>query len=123
MAGELPYHNVKLLMFPDYTMETQRQRHNFDKAALRTKDISYSILFLAKLWVIDGKSESLHQPQGCQCMVGDATSIVVSVLVCLLQSLFCFIICSPHAATGKGRALACLPETALWFLLSLEHCC
>lgn len=57
MAGELPYRIVKLLMFLDYTMETQRQRRSFDtiKAALRTKGIRYSILFPAKLRVIDGE--------------------------------------------------------------------
>lgn len=40
-AGELPYCNVKLLMFTDYKMETQRQCWSFDsvKAALGFKDL------------------------------------------------------------------------------------
>lgn len=59
-AGELTYKNVKLLLFPDYTMETQQQRRSFDaiKAALRRKGIKYSILFPAKLRVVDG--ETVH---------------------------------------------------------------
>lgn len=57
-AGELPYRNVKLLLFPDYTMETQRQRRSFDavKAGLRRRGVKYSILFPAKLRVVDGES-------------------------------------------------------------------
>lgn len=57
-AGTLPYHNGKLLLFPDYTIETQRQRRSFDniKAALRVKGIKYSVLFPAKLHVVDGET-------------------------------------------------------------------
>lgn len=57
-AGDLPFQNIKLLLFPDYTMETQRQRRSFDavKAALRKKGIKYSVLFPAKLRVIDGET-------------------------------------------------------------------
>lgn len=57
-AGNLPYHNVKLMLFPDYTVETQRQRRSFDgvKAALWAKGISYSILFPAKLRVFDSET-------------------------------------------------------------------
>lgn len=57
-AGELPYRNTKLLLFPDYTIETQRQRRSFDavKADLRKKGIKYSILFPAKLRVVDGET-------------------------------------------------------------------
>lgn len=41
VAGDIQYHNVRLMMFPDYTIETQRQRRSFDavKAALRHKGI------------------------------------------------------------------------------------
>lgn len=57
-AGDIPYGNVKLLMFPDYTLETQRQRRSFSavKAKLRVKGIRYSILFPAKLRVVDGET-------------------------------------------------------------------
>ena len=57
-AGELPYRNVRLLLFPDYTMETQRLRRSFDgvKAALRRKGLKYSVLFPAKLRVVDGET-------------------------------------------------------------------
>lgn len=57
-AGKLPYRNTNLMMFPDYTVETQRQRRSFDgvKAALRAKGVAYSVLFPAKLRVIDGES-------------------------------------------------------------------
>lgn len=39
-------------------METQRQRRSFDsvKAALRTKGIKYSVMFLAKLRVVNGET-------------------------------------------------------------------
>lgn len=39
VAGDIQYHNVRLMMFPDYTLETQKQRRSFDvvKAALRRK--------------------------------------------------------------------------------------
>lgn len=55
MVGNIPYRNTQLMMFPDYTLETQRQRRSFDavKAALRFKGIRYSILFPVKLRVID----------------------------------------------------------------------
>lgn len=57
-AGVLPYRNDKLLLFPDYTMETQRQRRSFDnvKATLRVKGIKYSVMFPAKLRVVDGET-------------------------------------------------------------------
>lgn len=58
MAGDLPYRNGKLMMFPDSTIETQRQRRTYDtvKAALRHTGIRYSILFPANLRVVDGET-------------------------------------------------------------------
>lgn len=55
---ELRYENVKMMLFPDYSMETQRQRRNFDhvKAQLRTKGLKYNMLFPARLKVVDGES-------------------------------------------------------------------
>lgn len=64
-AGDIPYRNVKLMMFPDYTLETQRQRRSFDavKARFRVKGIRYSILFPAKLRVVDGKVRIFINPK------------------------------------------------------------
>lgn len=58
VAREISYQNTKLLLFPDYTMETQKQQRSFDvvKAAMRVKGIKYSILFPAKLRVVDGET-------------------------------------------------------------------
>lgn len=55
---ELRYENVKIMLFPDYSMETQRQRRTFDhvKAQLRVKGLKYNMLFPAKLKVVDGES-------------------------------------------------------------------
>lgn len=58
VAEELPYINVKLPMFTDYTIKTQRQHRSFYafKAAMRVKSIWYSIVFPAKLRVVDGET-------------------------------------------------------------------
>lgn len=52
---EISYQNNKLLLFPNYTIETQKQRSLFDafKATMRAKGIKYSILLPAKLQVVD----------------------------------------------------------------------
>lgn len=57
-VGSLAYHNAELLIFPDYAVETQKMQRSFDsvKAAMRTKGITYSILFPAKLRVVDGET-------------------------------------------------------------------
>lgn len=57
LEGELTYNNNWLLMFPDYSVETQKLRRSFDsvKAAMRIKELKYSILFPSKLRVIDGE--------------------------------------------------------------------
>lgn len=57
-AGEMKYQNVKLLFFPDYSLETQKLRRSFDqvKVELRARNIKYSILFPAKLRVQDGET-------------------------------------------------------------------
>lgn len=54
---EISYQNAKPLLFPDYTVETQKMRRSFDavKAAMRSKSIKYSILFPAKLRVVDNE--------------------------------------------------------------------
>lgn len=51
LQGELKFENAKLQIFPDYPVETQRQRKSFDQvcAVLREKGVKYSMLFLAKL--------------------------------------------------------------------------
>lgn len=55
---EISYQNTKLLLFPDYTAETEKQRRLFYavKAAMRDKGIKYSILFPVKLRVVDGET-------------------------------------------------------------------
>lgn len=54
--GDLLYNNTKFLIFPDYSVETQRQRKSFDnvRAKLRAKGLKYSTLFPTKLRVEDG---------------------------------------------------------------------
>lgn len=44
---ELLHENVKVMIFPDYSMETQRLRRTFDpaKAQLCTKGLKYRMLF------------------------------------------------------------------------------
>lgn len=58
MQGELTHQNNKLLIFLDYSVETQRLRRSFDqvKAAMRTRGIRYSVLFPARLRVQDGET-------------------------------------------------------------------
>lgn len=55
---ELRFENTKIMMFPDYSVDTQRLRRTFDhvKAQLRLKGLKYSMLFPARLRVIDGES-------------------------------------------------------------------
>lgn len=57
--------NTKLLLFQDYTVETQKQRRSFDavKAAMRSRGIKYSIPFPAKTeWSMARQSGSLSVP-------------------------------------------------------------
>lgn len=62
--GELRFENAKLLIFPDYSLETQKQRKSFDavRARLRAKHIKYSMLFPARLRVEDGESVRFFNP-------------------------------------------------------------
>lgn len=55
---ELCHENAKIMIFPDYSVETQHLRRTFDqvKAHLRTKGLKYSMLFPARLRVVDGES-------------------------------------------------------------------
>lgn len=57
LQGELKFENTKLLIFPDYTVEPQRQRKAFDhvRGMLRQKGVKYSMLFPARLRVQDGE--------------------------------------------------------------------
>lgn len=57
-AGELRSENAKIMLFPDYSVETQRQRRTFDqvKAQMRTRGLKYSMLFPARLRVVDGET-------------------------------------------------------------------
>lgn len=58
VQGEIRHQNNKLLIFPDYSVETQKLRRSFDqvKAAMRLKGIRYSVLFPARLRVQDGET-------------------------------------------------------------------
>lgn len=55
---DLRFQNKKLLIFPDYLVETQKLRKSFDqvKSVMWAQNIQYSVLFLARLWVQDGES-------------------------------------------------------------------
>lgn len=46
------------MLFPDYSIETQKLNRSFDsvKVALRTRGVKYSVLFPAKLRVVDGEA-------------------------------------------------------------------
>lgn len=52
--GEIRHENAKIMIFPDYSREVQKQRQTFDsvKAKLREHKIQYMLLFLAKLKVL-----------------------------------------------------------------------
>lgn len=52
------YENAKIMLFPDFSIDTQRLRRTFDhvKAQLRNKGLKYSMLFPARLRVIDGET-------------------------------------------------------------------
>ena len=56
--GEIRFENTRLMIFPDYSVETQRQHKSFDqvKGAMRARNIKYSVLFPARLRVQDGES-------------------------------------------------------------------
>lgn len=47
-----------LMFFPDFSVDTQRLRKSFDavKQSLRSRNIKYSMLFPARLRVVDGES-------------------------------------------------------------------
>lgn len=53
--AELRYENAKFMIFPDYSMETQRQCKSFDavRAKLRAKGLKYRMLLPARLQVED----------------------------------------------------------------------
>ncbi|PIO34345.1 hypothetical protein AB205_0040660, partial [Aquarana catesbeiana] len=57
-VGDLRFQNTKLMIFPDYSVETQKLRKSFDqvKAVLRSRSIRYSVLFPARLRVQDGET-------------------------------------------------------------------
>lgn len=52
------HENVRIMLFPDYSVETQRLRRTFEivKAQLCTKDLKYNMMFPARLRVMDGES-------------------------------------------------------------------
>lgn len=54
---QLRYEGAKLMIFPDFSIDTQKQRRSFDqvKMNLRNKKIKYSMLFPARLRVQDGE--------------------------------------------------------------------
>lgn len=56
-VAELRFENTRLMLFPDYSVETQRLSRTFDqvKAHLRSRDLKYNKLFPARLRVIDGE--------------------------------------------------------------------
>lgn len=53
IVGELRHQNNKLMIFPDYSVETQKLRKSFGhvKAAMRAHNIWNSVLFPARLRV------------------------------------------------------------------------
>lgn len=57
-VAELRFDNARLMIFRDYSVETQRLRRTLDhvKAQLHSKSIKYIMLFLAHLRVVDGES-------------------------------------------------------------------
>lgn len=57
-VGELRSENTKIMLFPDYSVETQRQRRTFDqvKTQMRTRGLKYNMLFPARLRVVDGET-------------------------------------------------------------------
>lgn len=54
----LHYESTKLIIFPDYSEGTQRQRRSFDhvKLNLRNRKIKYTMLFSARLRVQDSET-------------------------------------------------------------------
>lgn len=68
----LRYEATKLMVFLDYSIDTQRQRRSFDhvKLNLRNKKIKYSMLFPARLWVQDGETTLFHVSCGCLTVAG-----------------------------------------------------
>ena len=56
VAPPVTYQNSKIGLFPDFTLQVQRQRRTFTelKKALRGQNIRYAMLFPAKLRVADG---------------------------------------------------------------------
>lgn len=57
-VAELRQENAKIMMFQDFSIDTQRLRRTFDhvKAQLRTKGLKYSMLFPARLRVVDDET-------------------------------------------------------------------
>lgn len=57
-VGDLRLDNAKLMLFPDYSIDTQRLKRTLDhvKAQLHIKGMKYSMMFPAGLRVIDGES-------------------------------------------------------------------
>lgn len=53
-VDKLRFENTKIMLFPDYSIDTQRLRRTFDhvKAQLRTRGLKYSMLLPASLWVV-----------------------------------------------------------------------
>lgn len=57
----LRHEGAKLMIFPDYSVDTQKMRRSFDqvKLDLRNRKIKYSMLFPAQLRVQDGETVRL----------------------------------------------------------------
>lgn len=76
-VGELKFQNTKLMIFPDYSVETQKLRKSFDqvKSALRSRSIRYSVLFPARL-KSPGRRDNplLYQPERGFCLAGLTTT-------------------------------------------------
>lgn len=56
--GELRFQNTKLIIFTDYSVETQKLSKSFNqvKAVLWARSIRYSVLYPARLRVLDGET-------------------------------------------------------------------
>lgn len=57
VQGDLKFQNTKLMIFPDYSVETQKLCNSFAvKVALKTQGNRYNALFPARLPVQDGET-------------------------------------------------------------------
>lgn len=69
-GGEVQYNGYHISIYPDFSAATQKQRASFIhvKKRLRDLQLAYSMLYLAKLRVVDrGKVSFLNTPTEASC--------------------------------------------------------